>query len=118
MTIETMVTEVLNNRRQFPLGWKTDVADFFKSVGAEDIEIREHLLCELLIRKDYEGPAPDTIICRSLKGAIGMMEEDIKTTLANEDGEFDPKQMRRISPTQVIIGNGVEWLISVKQLFD
>ena len=118
MTIETMVTEVLNNRRLFPLGWKTDVADYFKAVGAEDFEVREHLLCELRIRKDYESREPDTIICRSLKGAKAMMDEDIKSTLAKEDGEFDPKQMRRISPSHVIIGNGVEWLISVKQLFD
>ena len=109
---------IMDNLEIFPKGWGTDASDYFKAVREDKIRVEEHCLCELMIRKDYESAMPDTIICRSLENAKAMMEEDIRVTLAKEEGEFDPKQMRRISPTHVIIGNGVEWLISVKQLFD
>ena len=118
MTIRTILHEVLDNPETFPKGWNTDVTDYFKAVHDEDVRVEEHWLYELMIRKDYESPTPDTIICRSLEGAKAMMEEDIKTTLEKDECEFDAKQMRRINPTHVIIGNGVEWIITTKKLFD
>ena len=118
MTIRQMLCEVMDNLEIFPKAWGTEASDYFKAVGDGKVRVEEHWLYELMIRKDYESPTPDTIICRSLEGAKAMMEEDIKTTLVKDECEFDEKQMRRINPTHVIIGNGVEWIITTKQLFD
>ena len=118
MTIRQMLFEVMDNLEIFPKAWGTEASDYFKAVHDGKIRVEEHWLYELMIRKDYESPTPDTIICRSLEGAQAMMEEDIRTTLVKNEGEFDEKQMRRINPTHVIIGNDVEWIITTKQLFD
>ena len=118
MTIRQMLCEVMDNLEIFPKAWGPEASDYFKAVGDGKVRVEEHWLYELMIRKDYESPTPDTIICRSLEGAKAMMEEDIKTTLVKDECEFDEKQMRRINPTHVIIGNGVEWIITTKKLFD
>ena len=118
MTIRQMLFEVMDNLEIFPKAWGTEASDYFKAVRDGKIRVEEHWLYELMIRKDYGSPTPDTIICRSLEGAQAMMEEDIRTTLVKNEGEFDEKQMRRINPTHVIIGNDVEWIITTKQLFD
>jgi len=117
-TIKEMLNEVLDNPERFPKSWGTTVKEYFTAKGRDHLEVRQTKVWMLMIRKDYEGPVPDVIVCRKLATAKAKMEADIETTLANADGEFDPAELKRVSDARVTLGDGIEWVIAPRELFD
>ena len=117
-TIREMVCEVLDNTERFPKSWGTTVKEYFTAKGRDHLEVKQTKVWMLMIRKDFEGPVPDVIVCRKLKTAKAKMEADIASTLANADGEFDPDALNCVSDTRAVIGEGIEWVIAPRELHD
>ena len=118
MTIKEIVTKVSDNLATYPLGWKTELKDFFAKEGKELYTRKQKRIFRMTIREPAADEDLSVSIHRTFAGAKKAMEDDIKDTLAFRNIIEEEGYLERAGECSAKIDGVVTWEITEETLFE
>ena len=118
MTIKEIVTKVSDDLAKYPLGWKTELKDFFAKEGKELYTRKQKRIFRMTIREPAADEDLTISIHRTFAGAKKAMEDDIKDTLAFRNIIEEEGYLERAGECSAKIDGVVTWEITEETLFE
>ena len=117
MTIKEIATKVSDDLAKYPLGWKTELKDFFAKEGKKLYTVRQRKIYQLVIHEPQADNDITVSIHRTFAGTKKAMEDDIKDTLAFRNIIEEEGYLERAGECSAKIDGVVTWEITEETLF-
>ena len=118
MTIKEIVTKVSDDLAKYPLGWNTDLKDFFAKEGKELYTRKQKRIFRMTIREPAADEDLSVSIHRTFAAAKKAMEDDIKDTLAFRNIIEEEGYLERAGECSAKVDGVVTWEITEETLFE
>ena len=118
MTIKEIVTKVSDDLAKYPLGWNTELKDFFAKEQKPFYTRKQKRVFQLVIREPAADEDLTISIHRTFAGARKAMEDDIKDTLALRNIIEEEGYLERAGECSAKIDGVVTWEITEETLFE